>query len=76
MSDIDYPYPRTAKEKEAATQAVKGTKVEKQRQVESKAPTTKTEMGKRFQKGGMSCYKSGGVIDGIASRGKTRGKIC
>ena len=67
MSDIDYPYPRTAKEKEAATQAVKGTKVEKQRQVESKAPTTKTEMGKRFKKGG--------VIDGIASRGKTRCRV-
>tara|TARA_R110000868_G_scaffold274701_1_gene534282 strand:- start:1137 stop:1343 length:207 start_codon:yes stop_codon:yes gene_type:complete len=67
MAPLDYPYPRTAKEKEAATQAVKGTKVDKQRQAESKAPTTKTEMGKRFKKGG--------VIDGAASKGKTRCRV-
>jgi hypothetical protein len=72
MSDLDYPYPRTAKEKEAAAQAVKDAKAEKQRKAESAAPTTKTEMGKRYNKGGMSCYKKGGVIDGIAKKGKTR----
>lgn len=72
MSELDYPYPRTAKEKEAAAQAVKETKAEKQRQAEGKAPTTKTEMGRRFNKGGMSCYKKGGVIDGVAKKGKTR----
>jgi len=26
----------------------------------------------KLRKGGMSCYKKGGVIDGIAKKGKTR----
>jgi len=36
------------------------------------APTTKTEMGKLFAKGGSVSSRA----DGIAQRGKTRGKIC
>ena len=35
------------------------------------APTTKTEMGKRFAKGGTASARA----DGCAQRGKTRGTI-
>jgi hypothetical protein len=72
MSDLDYPYPRTKKEKEAADQAVKEAKDKKRQEAESRAPTTKTGMGRGFNKGGTACYKKGGVIDGIAKKGKTR----
>ena len=76
MATLDYPYPRTKKEKEAAAQAIKDEEDKKRREAENRAPTTKTEMGRRLNMGGMSGYKSGGAIDGIAKRGKTRGKIC
>ena len=36
------------------------------------APTTKTEMGQKFAKGGSVSSRA----DGIAQRGKTRGKMC
>jgi hypothetical protein len=36
------------------------------------APTTKTEMGKLFAKGGMTASKR---ADGCAQRGKTRGTM-
>ena len=36
------------------------------------APTTKTEMGKLFSAGGSASARA----DGIAERGKTRGKVC
>lgn len=29
-----------------------------------------------FKKGGKCCKKAGGSIDGVAQRGKTKGKIC
>ena len=35
------------------------------------APTTKTDMGKMFAKGGTASSRA----DGIAQRGKTRGKM-
>ena len=76
MATLDSPYPSTKKEKEAAVQAIKDAKDKKQREAESRAPTTKTGMGRGLNMGGMSGYKSGGAIDGIAKRGKTRGKIC
>lgn len=41
------------------------------REAARKAPTTKTTMGRVFQKGGY--VRS---ADGIASKGKTRGRIC
>ena len=48
---------------------------------EAKAPTTKTEIGKK--NGGCVKMSKGGKVgsaskraDGIAQRGKTRGKIC
>ena len=54
---------------------------EQLRELEEKAPTTKTEMGKK--KGGCIKMAKGGTVgsaskraDGIAQRGKTRGKVC
>lgn len=41
-----------------------------QRKAADMAPTTKTEMGKRYAKGGY--VRS---ADGIAQRGKTRGRV-
>ena len=52
-----------ARAKEEAFQA-------KQRRAADTAPTTKTEMGRTFARGGY--VKS---ADGIAKRGKTRGKM-
>jgi UDP-N-acetylenolpyruvoylglucosamine reductase len=40
------------------------------RKKEEKAPTTKTEMGKVFKKGGYVR-----AADGIAQRGKTKGRV-
>jgi hypothetical protein len=39
------------------------------------APTTRTEMGKRYAKGG-SVSSASKRADGIAMKGKTRGKMC
>ena len=45
---------------------------EEDRKKADAAPTTKTEMGQKFSKGGSVSSRA----DGIAQRGKTRGKIC
>ena len=45
---------------------------DKDREKTDAAPTTKTEMGQKFSKGGSVSSRA----DGIAQRGKTRGKIC
>ena len=45
---------------------------DKYREEADAAPTTKTEMGQKFSKGGSVSSRA----DGIAQRGKTRGKIC
>lgn len=42
---------------------------EKARKAAEKAPTTRTEMGKRFKSGGVT------RADGCAQRGKTKGKM-
>jgi hypothetical protein len=36
----------------------------------------KAEMGMPMKKGGMPKFAKGGKIDGIAQKGKTRGKNC
>jgi hypothetical protein len=59
----------TAGEKEALQEV----QDEKMRQKMKTAPTTKTEMGKPFAKGGMTASSR---ADGIAQRGKTRGMVC
>jgi hypothetical protein len=45
---------------------------DKYREEADAAPTTKTEMGQKFSKGGSVSSRA----DGIAQRGKTRCKVC
>ena len=45
---------------------------DKDREKTDAAPTTKTEMGQKFSKGGSVSSRA----DGIAQRGKTRGRMC
>ena len=45
---------------------------DKDREKTDAAPTTKTEMGQKFSKGGSISSRA----DGIAQRGKTRGRMC
>ena len=45
---------------------------DKYREEADAAPTTKTEMGQKFSKGGSVSSRA----DGIAQRGKTRGRMC
>ena len=72
-------YRKQAKETEvpaSLTEKVKQSAEDIQkRKLEEKAPTTKTGMGKAFKAGG----KVGGAskrADGVAQRGKTRGRMC
>lgn len=53
-------------------QSMEEAKDEEMRKKMKDAPTTKTEMGKPFAKGGMTASSR---ADGIAQRGKTRGKM-
>lgn len=54
----------------AEKQAVQEANDAKIRKLEEKAPTTKTEMGKPFKKGGFVR-----AADGCAQRGKTKGRV-
>jgi hypothetical protein len=60
--------PMTAGQK----QSMQDAKDEEMYQKKKTAPTTKTEMGKGFSKGGTASARA----DGIAQRGKTRGTVC
>jgi hypothetical protein len=53
-------------------QSMQEAKDEEEYQKRKTAPTTKTGMGKAFAKGGTASSRA----DGIAQRGKTRGKMC
>jgi hypothetical protein len=64
----DKEEPMTAGQKQSMQEA----KDEEAYQQRKTAPTTKTEMGKAFAKGGTASVRA----DGIAQRGKTRGKMC
>lgn len=68
---------REAKKEDSMTtgekEALQEVQDEKMRQKMKTAPTTKTEMGKPFAKGGMTASSR---ADGIAQRGKTRGMVC
>jgi len=64
----DKEEPMTAGQKQSMQEA----KDEESYQKRKTAPTTKTEMGKPFAKGGTASARA----DGIAQRGKTRGKMC
>jgi hypothetical protein len=48
------------------------TKDEEEYQKRKTAPTTKTEMGKAFAKGGMTASSR---ADGCCSKGKTKGRF-
>ena len=67
----DKEEPMTAGQKQSMQEA----KDEESYQMRKTAPTTKTEMGKVFAKGG-SVSSASNRADGIAQRGKTRGKMC
>jgi hypothetical protein len=60
--------PMTAGQKQSMQEA----KDEESYQKRKTAPTTKTEMGEAFAKGGMTASSRG---DGCAQRGKTRGTV-
>lgn len=60
--------PMTAGQKQSMQEA----KDEESYQKRKTAPTTKTEMGEAFAKGGMTASSRG---DGCAQRGKTRGMV-
>jgi len=53
-------------------QSMEEAKDEEMRKKMKNAPTTRTEMGKVFAKGGMTASSR---ADGIAQRGKTRGTL-
>ena len=53
-------------------QSMEEAKDEEMRKKMKNAPTTRTEMGKVFAKGGMTASRR---ADGIAQRGKTRGTL-
>ena len=53
-------------------QSMQEAKDEEAYQKRKTAPTTKTEMGKAFAKGGMTASSR---ADGCATKGKTRGKM-
>ena len=67
LDDVITPEIRAARER--MRQEVQD---EEDRKKADAAPTTKTEMGQKFSKGGSVSSRA----DGIAQRGKTRGKMC
>lgn len=60
-------------EKGPSKQSLQEAEDERIRRLEEKAPTTKTEMGKK--KGGVIKSSASRRADGIAQRGKTRGRV-
>ena len=67
LDDVITPEIRAARER--MRQEVQD---EEDRKKADAAPTTKTEMGQKFSKGGSVSSRA----DGIAQRGKTRCKMC
>lgn len=63
-----------AQEKAPSKESQQAAKDEAMRLREESAPTTKSEMGKLFKKGGKVASASKRA-DGIAQRGKTRGRV-
>jgi len=66
LDDVTTPETRAARKK-----MLEEVQDDKDREKTDAAPTTKTEMGQKFAKGGY--VKS---ADGIAQRGKTKGRMC
>ena len=67
LDDVITPEIRAARKK-----MLEEVQDDKDREKTDAAPTTKTEMGQKFSKGGSISSRA----DGIAQRGKTRGKMC
>ena len=67
LDDVITPEIRAARKK-----MMEEVQDDKDREKTDAAPTTKTEMGQKFSKGGSVSSRA----DGIAQRGKTRGKMC
>jgi hypothetical protein len=69
LDDVVTPETRAKRKK-----MLEEVKDDKDREEADAAPTTKTEMGQKFAKGGSVSASSRG--NGIAVRGKTRGRLC
>ena len=67
LDDVITPEIRAARKK-----MLEEVQDDKDREKTDAAPTTKTEMGQKFSKGGSISSRA----DGIAQRGKTRGRMC
>ena len=67
LDDVTTPETRAKRKK-----MLEEVQDEEDREKTDVAPTTKTEMGQKFSKGGSVSSRA----DGIAQRGKTRGKMC
>ena len=67
LDDVITPEIRAARKK-----MLEEVQDDKDREKTDAAPTTKTEMGQKFSKGGSVSSRA----DGIAQRGKTRCKVC
>jgi len=67
LDDVITPETRAKRKK-----MLEDVRDDKDREEADAAPTTKTEMGQKFAKGGSVSSRA----DGIAQRGKTRGKMC
>jgi hypothetical protein len=67
LDDVTTPETRAKRKK-----MLEEVQDEEDREKTDVAPTTKTEMGQKFSKGGSVSSRA----DGIAQRGKTRGRMC
>ena len=67
LDDVITPETRAARKK-----MLEEVQDDRDREKTDVAPTTKTEMGQKFSKGGSVSSRA----DGIAQRGKTRGRMC
>jgi len=72
---MDIPPKRGTPAYDAMKAAIEKAKYEKQRRRGKKAPTTRNTMGKGFKKGGRVKSSVSKRADGVAKKGKTRGRV-
>ena len=72
---MDIPPKRGTPAYDAMKAAIEKTKDTRRRGKEDKAPTTRTEMSKGFKKGGKVKSSASKRADGVAKKGKTRGRV-
>jgi hypothetical protein len=68
--DMDMPISKENKEEMRRARDEK-----ERRKKEDKAPTTRTTMGEKYRKGGKVKSSASKRADGVAKKGKTRGKM-